>query len=128
MTKTTTKSTQKNVLGTTLVPCSTEPMTGFFRDGCCNTSAADMGAHTVCVELTDEFLAFSSQAGNDLSTPHPEFAFPGLRAGDRWCLCASRWVEAMEAGHAPRVVLESTNVRTLDFVPLAMLQSYAIPG
>lgn len=128
MTKTTTKSTQKNVLGTALVPCSTEPMTGFFRDGCCNTSAADLGAHTVCVELTDEFLAFSKQAGNDLSTPHPEFAFPGLRAGDRWCLCASRWVEAMEAGRAPRVVLESTNVRTLDFVPLTVLQRYAIPG
>lgn len=103
-------------------------MTGFFRDGCCNTTAADLGVHTVCAEMTAEFLRFSADAGNDLSTPHPEFGFPGLRAGDRWCLCASRWVEAMEAGMAPRVVLESTNVRTLEFVPLAILQRYAIPG
>lgn len=119
---------QKNVLGTALVLCSTKPMTGFFRDGCCNTSRADVGAHTVCVELTEEFLHFSKEAGNDLSTPHPEFGFPGLREGDRWCLCASRWKEALEAGHAPRVVLESTHARTLEFVPLAMLQRYAIPG
>jgi uncharacterized protein (DUF2237 family) len=119
---------QKNVLGTSLVPCSTKPMTGFFRDGCCNTSRADLGAHTVCAEMTEVFLRFSAEAGNDLSTPHPEFGFPGLKEGDRWCLCAARWVEAMEAGHAPRVVLESTNVRTLEFVPLAILQRYAIPG
>jgi uncharacterized protein (DUF2237 family) len=119
---------QKNVLGSSLVLCSTKPMTGFFRDGCCNTSRADVGAHTVCVELTEEFLHFSKEAGNDLSTPHPEFGFPGLREGDRWCLCAARWVEAMEAGHAPRVVLESTHARTLEFVPLAVLQRYAIPG
>ena len=118
----------KNVLGSALVPCSTEPMTGFFRDGCCNTSDQDLGAHTVCAEMTAEFLAFSKDAGNDLSTPHPEFGFPGLRPGDRWCLCAARWVEAMEAGRAPRVVLESTHARTLDFVPLPMLQRYAIPG
>ncbi|MFY9345611.1 MAG: DUF2237 domain-containing protein [Planctomycetota bacterium] len=123
-----TRTTQKNVLGTTLVPCSTEPMTGFFRDGCCNTHESDFGVHTVCVETTDDFLAFSKDAGNDLSTPHPEFGFPGLNAGDRWCLCASRWVEAMEAGHAPRVVLESTQHKTLEFVPLAVLQRYAIPG
>ncbi len=119
---------QNNVLGTPLVPCSTEPMTGFFRDGCCNTSRADVGAHTVCAEMTAEFLHFSKEASNDLSTPHLEFGFPGLREGDRWCLCAPRWKEAMEAGHAPRVVLESTHARTLEFVPLAMLQRYAIPG
>lgn len=120
--------TAKNVLGTTLVPCSTEPMTGFFRDGCCNTSADDQGAHTVCAEMTAEFLVFSKNAGNDLSTPHPQFGFPGLQPGDRWCLCAARWVEAMEAGSAPRVVLESTHARTLEFVPLVVLQRYAIPG
>lgn len=118
----------KNVLGTPLVPCSTEPMTGFFRDGCCNTDDDDHGVHTVCVETTADFLAFSKDAGNDLSTPHRAFGFPGLQPGDRWCLCASRWVEAMEAGHAPRVVLESTHARTLEFVPLAVLQRYAIPG
>lgn len=121
-------TTAKNVLGTALVPCSTKPLTGFFRDGCCNTSNADTGAHTVCVELTAEFLAFSREAGNDLSTPVPEFEFPGLNAGDRWCLCALRWVEALQAGRAPRVVLEATHARTLEFVPLAVLQQYAIPG
>ncbi len=120
--------TAQNVLGTALVPCGTEPMTGFFRDGCCNTSAEDMGVHTVCAEMTEEFLAFSKNAGNDLSTPHPQFGFPGLRPGDRWCLCAARWVEAMEAGKAPRVALESTHARTLEYVPLVVLQRYAIPG
>lgn len=120
--------TAQNVLGTALVPCGTEPMTGFFRDGCCNTSAQDTGAHTVCTEVTEEFLAFSKNAGNDLSTPHPQFGFPGLRPGDRWCLCAARWVEAMEAGKAPRVALESTHARTLEYVPLIVLQRYAIPG
>jgi uncharacterized protein len=120
--------TVKNVLGTELVPCSERPRTGFFRDGCCNTSPEDMGAHTVCAEMTEEFLAFSAEAGNDLSTPRPEFGFPGLQPGDRWCLCAARWAEAFEAGRAPRVVLESTHVRTLEFVPLAALQRYAIPG
>ncbi len=117
-----------NVLGTALVPCGNKPKTGFFRDGCCNTSPEDLGAHTVCAEMTDDFLRFSAAAGNDLSTPAPAFGFPGLQAGDRWCLCASRWVEAMQAGHAPRVVLESTHARTLEFVPLAVLQRYAIPG
>jgi uncharacterized protein len=128
MRTTQTQPTQKNVLGTALVPCSSEPLTGVFRDGCCNTAPSDRGVHTVCAEMTDEFLHFSKEAGNDLSTPHPEFAFPGLRAGDRWCLCASRWVEALEAGHAPRVVLEATNARTLEFVSLAVLQRHAIPG
>jgi len=118
----------RNVFGARLVPCSTQPRTGYFRDGCCNTSDDDFGVHTVCAEVTEEFLAFSKKAGNDLSTPRPEYGFPGLKPGDRWCLCASRWVEAMEAGAAPRVVLESTHERTLAFAPLAVLQQYAIPG
>ena len=118
----------RNVLGTALKPCSEKPRTGFFRDGCCNTAAEDQGAHTVCVEITADFLAFSKHAGNDLSTPHPEFGFPGLKPGDCWCLCASRWVDAHEAGKAPRVDLESTHERTLEFVPLAVLQRFAIPG
>jgi uncharacterized protein (DUF2237 family) len=118
----------RNVLGTPLMPCGTEPMTGFFRDGCCNTSDDDHGVHTVCAEVTEEFLQFSKDAGNDLSTPRPEFAFPGLQPGDRWCLCAARWAEAAEAGKAPRVVLEATHARTLDLVPLAQLQQFAIPG
>lgn len=120
--------TARNVLGTELMTCSKKPMTGFFRDGCCNTSAEDLGAHTVCVELTAEFLMFSKEAGNDLSTPRPEFGFAGLKPGDRWCLCAARWAEALEQGKAPRVVLESTHERTLQFVSLAALQQHAIPG
>ena len=123
-----TRPLAKNVLGSELKPCGTEPMTGFFRDGCCNTSGDDHGVHTVCAEVTEEFLHFSKEAGNDLSTPRPEFAFPGLRPGDRWCLCAARWAEAAEAGKAPRVVLEATHERTLDLVPLAELQRFAIPG
>lgn len=118
----------RNVLGSKLVPCSENPRTGFFRDACCNTSDEDRGVHTVCAEVTAEFLAFSRAAGNDLSTARPEFGFPGLRPGDRWCLCATRWLEALEAGSAPRVVLEATHERTLDFVPLAALQRHAIPG
>ena len=123
-----TKSGAQNVLGTTLVACSSRPKTGFFRDGCCNTADEDLGAHTVCAEMTADFLAFSKEAGNDLSTPRPELGFPGLQPGDRWCLCASRWVEALEEGKAPRVVLEATHARTLEFVPLPVLQRYAIPG
>lgn len=119
---------QKNVLGGELKSCSEQPMTGFFRDGCCNTGPHDTGAHTVCAELTAEFLQFSKNAGNDLSTPRPEYEFPGLNPGDRWCLCAARWVEAFEAGAAPRVVLESTHERTLEYVPLATLRRFAIPG
>ncbi|MFK7740489.1 MAG: DUF2237 family protein [Planctomycetota bacterium] len=118
----------KNVLGTDLMPCSTDPMTGYFRDGCCNTAGDDHGVHTVCAEVTEEFLFFSKQQGNDLSTPRPEFQFPGLKPGNRWCLCAARWLEAFEAGKAPRVVLESTHARTLDIVPLPQLQQHAIPG
>ncbi len=98
----------RNVLGGVLDICSTKPMTGFFRNGCCDTSAEDYGSHTVCVVMTTEFLAFSKAAGNDLSTPHPEFGFPGLQPGDRWCLCAPRWQEALDAGAAPRVVLRAT--------------------
>ena len=123
-----TKSTAKNVLGTALKTCGTDPMTGFFRDGCCNTSDDDQGIHTVCSEVTEDFLQFSKEAGNDLSTPRPEYGFPGLKPGDRWCLCAARWAEAADAGMAPRVVLEATHARTLDLVPLAQLQRFAIPG
>ncbi|HEY9238675.1 MAG TPA: DUF2237 domain-containing protein [Burkholderiaceae bacterium] len=115
-----------NVLGTALVPCSYDPLTGFFRDGCCNTADDDTGSHVICVKVTDEFLAFSARRGNDLSTPRPEYRFRGLRPGDRWCLCALRWREALDAGAAPSVVLESTHERALDFVPLAWLRAHAL--
>ena len=115
-----------NVLGAPLVPCSYDPLTGFFRDGCCNTSAEDLGSHTVCVVLTAEFLEFSKARGNDLSTPRPEFDFPGLKPGQRWCLCAARWVEAYKAGNAPRVVLNSTNQAALELVPLQALKQFAV--
>ncbi|GAB5458856.1 MAG: DUF2237 family protein [Henriciella sp.] len=115
----------KNVLGTDLVECGTDPMTGFFRDGCCNTSAMDRGMHTVCARVTADFLTFSKAAGNDLSTPRPEFAFPGLKPGDRWCLCAARWAEAFEAGMAPKVVLEATHEATLSVVSLEALKAHA---
>lgn len=114
-----------NVLGGELQDCSTEPMTGWYRDGCCNTGAGDTGVHTVCAVVTDEFLAFSKTAGNDLSTPRPEFGFPGLVDGDRWCLCAPRWQEALEAGHAPQVVLESTHIQTLEWCSLEDLKAHA---
>ena len=123
-----TTPTARNVLGTALKTCGTDPMTGFFRDGCCNTSDDDQGIHTVCAEVTEDFLQFSKEAGNDLSTPRPEYGFQGLKPGDRWCLCAARWAEAADAGMAPRVVLEATHARTLDLVPLAQLQRFAIPG
>lgn len=115
----------KNVLGGTLESCSTDPMTGFFRTGCCETGGADFGVHTVCIRATDEFLAFSREAGNDLSTPSPGSGFPGLVAGDRWCLCAQRWQEALEAGAAPHVVLAATHMRTLEYVELADLVAHA---
>ena len=117
---------QRNVLGEALVECSSRPMTGFFRTGCCETDASDRGAHTVCVQVTAEFLAFSKRAGNDLSTPQPDFGFPGLKPGDRWCLCAARWREALEAGMAPAVVLRATHERTLDYVFLNDLKRFAI--
>lgn len=120
------RGSQLNVLGGPLLTCSDEPLTGFFRDGCCNTSDDDFGSHTICVVLTEEFLAYSKAAGNDLSTPRPEFDFPGLRSGQRWCLCAARWVEAWRAGKAPKVSLNSTNQAALEVVPLDLLKQHAI--
>lgn len=117
-----------NVLGTPLKPCAFDPMTGFFRNGCCDTGPADRGRHTVCVRVTAEFLAFSRARGNDLATPRPEFGFAGLRPGDRWCLCAERWKEAWLAGAAPKVVLASTHKATLRHVPLEALTEHALPG
>ncbi|HJU46502.1 MAG TPA: DUF2237 domain-containing protein, partial [Gaiellaceae bacterium] len=111
-----------------LEACCFEPVTGFYRDGFCRTGAEDLGVHVVCAEMTDAFLAFSRSVGNDLSTPHPEWGFPGLVAGDRWCLCADRWREALEAGYAPPVLLASTHASALEFVSLADLRAYAIDG
>lgn len=118
----------KNVLGQPLEPCSLDPMTGFYRNGCCDTGADDLGLHLVCAVMTDEFLAFSKSRGNDLSTPNPLYRFPGLRAGDRWCLCAARWREAYDAGMAPQVVLPSTHISTLEFASLEELREHAVPG
>ncbi len=117
--------TARNVLGGALETCSTDPLTGWKRDGCCDTDAADRGMHVVCAVVTDEFLDFSIAAGNDLSTPRPEYRFPGLRAGDRWCLCAARWEEARLAGVAPGVVLEATHERALEVTALGHLQAHA---
>ena len=119
------ESKQKNVLGVELEPCGTDPMTGFWRNGCCETGPEDRGRHTVCAEVTAEFLEFSRAQGNDLSTPRPEFGFPGLHPGDRWCLCAARWREAYEAGKAPRVFLARTHEKTLELVALEVLQEFA---
>ena len=116
----------RNVLGGPLDSCSIKPMTGFFRNGCCDTAPEDVGSHTVCAVMTDGFLKFSKARGNDLSTPVPDYGFPGLQAGDRWCLCAPRWQEAFEAGHAPRVVLRATHEGALQFCSLADLKRYAI--
>ena len=115
-----------NVLGEKLEPCSADPVTGFFRNGCCDTAAADRGSHTVCVVLTAEFLAFSKSCGNDLSTPHPEFGFDGLAPGDQWCLCAARFAEAYQAGMAPRVKLISTHRKALEIVALDHLREHAL--
>jgi hypothetical protein len=115
-----------NVLGEQLQPCSEEPMTGFFRDGCCNTSPEDLGRHVVCCRVTADFLEFSKSRGNDLSTPMPEFGFPGLKPGDQWCLCAARWQEALEAGKAPRVILQATHAAALKVVKLADLKQHAL--
>ena len=114
-----------NVLGGELKPCSARPLTGFFRNGCCETGPQDLGLHTVCAVMTAEFLAFSRRAGNDLSTPQPELGFPGLKPGDRWCLCAPRWKEALDAGFAPPVVLECTHEETLAITPLGVLKDFA---
>ncbi len=116
----------QNVLGTELVECGTDPVTGFFRDGCCNTSDEDIGSHTVCSIVTREFLDFSKEAGNDLSTPRPEWGFEGLSPGDGWCVCAARWLEAALAGAAAPVRLSATHQRALEVVPLQMLRTHAI--
>jgi uncharacterized protein (DUF2237 family) len=115
-----------NVLGTPLVPCSYDPLTGYYRDGCCNTDAHDRGSHVVCAKVTQAFLDFSMSQGNDLVTSRPEYRFAGLKAGDRWCLCAMRWLEAWEAGLAPPVFLNCTHERALSFVSLTQLQSTAL--
>jgi uncharacterized protein len=116
----------KNVLGETLEVCSLSPMTGFFRDGCCDTSSQDVGSHTVCAVMSADFLEFSKSRGNDLSTPVPEFGFAGLRVGDRWCLCAPRWQEALLAGHAPRVALRASHQGALSHCTLADLKRFAV--
>ncbi len=115
-----------NVLGGKLLPCCFSPMTGFYRDGYCRTGPGDYGLHTVCIEATAEFLAFSREVGNDLSTPVPEYQFPGLEPGDRWCLCVTRWKEALDAGMAPAVVLSGCHVSALEFVSLEDLQAHAV--
>ncbi len=115
-----------NVLGTELAVCGLEPKTGFFRDGCCSSGPQDLGKHLVCAKVTAEFLEFSRMRGNDLMTPRPEFDFPGLKPGDRWCLCALRWMEASDAGLAPPVILEATHQNALELVPLADLQYHAL--
>lgn len=115
-----------NVFGEPLLPCSEDPLTGFFRDGCCNTSDDDVGSHTVCVEVSRDFLQYSRFRGNDLSTPHPQFGFPGLQPGDRWCLCAARWLEAHEQAMAPRVFLQRTHKKALDIIPLDLLRRFAV--
>jgi len=120
------KSQDKNVLGTALQLCSTEPLTGFTRSGCCETGLDDSGSHTICAQMTDEFLAFSVSCGNDLSTPRAEYGFKGLVAGDRWCVCAARWLEASDAGFAPPVILEACHERCLDIVSLADLKYHEL--
>ncbi|WP_297775493.1 DUF2237 domain-containing protein [uncultured Roseovarius sp.] len=117
----------RNVLGEALEPCSSAPLTGYVRDGHCNTCAEDHGSHTVCALMTAEFLAFSKYVGNDLSTPRPEFQFPGLKPGDQWCLCAARFLQAHDEGCAPMVRLDATHVRALEIVPLEALQQNAAP-
>ncbi|WP_171173463.1 DUF2237 family protein [Ruegeria sp. HKCCD8929] len=119
------KDDSVNVLGKVLAPCSTNPLTGFFRDGQCNTCAEDQGSHTVCAVMTAEFLAYSKYVGNDLSTPRPEFHFPGLNPGDHWCLCAARFLQAHDEGCAPQVDLKATHRRALEIVPLEILKRYA---
>ncbi len=120
------KRSETNVLGEPLQPCGEQPLTGFFRDGCCRTGPQDFGAHVICARMTAEFLEYSRARGNDLITPQPEGGFPGLRPGDRWCLCASRWKEALEAGAAPRVILQATHERALSVVTLDDLKRHAL--
>jgi len=116
----------RNVLGEPLVACSFEPLTGFYRDGCCKTGPEDVGSHLVCAIMTDEFLLYSQKVGNDLSTTHPQWRFPGLVAGDQWCLCVQRWKEAFYAGFAPKIKLESTHINALEVVELDILKLYAV--
>ena len=116
----------RNVLGGPLQPCSERPLTGFYRDGCCNTGSDDQGVHVTCVRVTADFLAFSRARGNDLTTAVPEFGFPGLKPGDKWCLCAARWVEALQAGVAPQIVLAATHEAMLQYVPLVELKKFAL--
>ena len=122
------KPATRNVLGGDLQPCGLDPKTGFYRDGCCETGPQDAGSHTVCAVMTDEFLRYTASRGNDLSTPMPQYGFPGLKAGDRWCLCVSRWREAMEAGVAPPVVLEATNEAALRVASRKDLERHAANG
>ena len=117
---------QKNVFGDDLVTCGYEPITGFYRDGSCNTEQRDVGSHTICVSVTEEFLSYSKSKGNDLITPVPEFGFPGLVAGDRWCVCAQRWLEAYEDNVAPKVIMSATNEKVLDIVSIDILKKYAL--
>jgi uncharacterized protein (DUF2237 family) len=119
-------SMAKNVLGTELLPCCFDPRTGFYRDGYCRTGSSDYGVHTVCAEMTQAFLEFSQAAGNDLITPVPEYHFPGLKPGDRWCLCVQRWTEALQAGVAPQVILEATHMSSLEFTTLEDLKSHSL--
>ena len=116
----------RNVLGGELAPCSRDPLTGFYRNGCCETGQEDMGQHTACCVMTDAFLRFSMSAGNDLSTPRPEYGFPGLKPGDQWCVCAPRWKEALDAGFAAPIVLEATHEEMLAIVPLGVLKDHAV--
>lgn len=120
------KDPSLNVFGTRLESCSEDPVTGFFRDGCCNTHDTDYGSHTVCIKVTADFLNFSSDQGNDLSTPRPLYDFPGLQPGDRWCLCAARWLEAYQFGVPPKVFLHSTHQKALEIIPLELLQEHAV--
>ena len=120
------KNFQKNVLGEKLEPCSQDPMTGWFRDGCCNTDEIDNGVHTVCAKVTKEFLEWSKNAGNDLITPHPEFDFPGLKDGDCWCVCAGTYAQSIDEGKACKIFLKKTNYKTLQIIPLEKLKKYAI--
>lgn len=115
-----------NVFGEALEPCSLDPVTGFFRDGCCNTNDEDYGSHTVCIEVTEAFLEYSRFRGNDLSTPVPEFGFPGLKPGDRWCLCAARWLEAQQQDMAPNVFLTKTHKKALDIIPFELLKQHSV--
>jgi uncharacterized protein (DUF2237 family) len=121
------RAEDRNVVGGELLPCSQDPLTGFFRDGCCATGPEDFGSHTVCAVMTAEFLEFSARAGNDLSTPRPQWGFPGLAPGDRWCVCAARWLEAHRAGCAPQVALACTHAEALEVVPIDLLIANAEP-